>query len=88
MLLRTALMIYVLMTVSAVAFHDNTFAVFDLKEQLQWLQINLWELLHQLEYVEPHQRVIVYEEIQHIRTEIQRVVDQLIAHDQAQHPQP
>jgi len=88
MLLRTALMIYVLMTVSAVAFHDNTFAVFDLKEQLQWLQINLWELLHQLEYVEPHQRAIVYEEIQHIRSEIQRVVDQLIAHDQAQHPLP
>jgi len=88
MLLRTALMIYVLMTVSAVAFHDNTFAVFDLKEQLQWLQINLWELLHQLEYVEPHQRAIVHEEIQHIRSEIQRVVDQLIAHDQAQHPLP
>ena len=88
MLLRTALIIYVLMSVSAVAFHDNTFAVFDLKEQLQWLQINLWELLHQLEYVEPHQRAIVYEEIQHIRSEIQRVVDQLIAHDQAQHPLP
>jgi len=88
MLLRTALMIYVLMTVSAVAFHDNTFAVFDLKEQLQWLQINLWELLHQLEYVEPRQRAIVHEEIQHIRSEIQRVVDQLIAHDQAQHPLP
>ena len=57
-------------------------------EQMQWLQINLWELLHQLEYVEPHQRVIVYEEIQHIRAEIQRVVDQLIAHDRAQHPLP
>jgi len=88
MLLRTALIIYVLMSVSAVAFHDNTFAVFDLKEQLQWLQINLWELLHQLEYVEPHQRAIVYEEIQHIRSEIQRVVEQLIAHDQGQHPLP
>ena len=82
------LVLYGLMAVCALAFHDNIFAVFDLKEQLQWLQINLWELLHQLEYVEPHQRVIVYEEIQHIRTEIQRVVDQLIAHDQAQHPLP
>jgi len=87
MLVRT-LIIYALITVSAVAFHDNTFAVFDLKEQLQWLQINLWELLHQLEYVEPRQRAIVYEEIQHIRSQIQRVVDQLIAHDQAQHPLP
>jgi len=87
MLLRTALL-YTIMTVLAVAFHDNTFAVFDLKEQLQWLQINLWELLHQLEYVEPHQRAIVYEEIQHIRTEIQRIVDLLVTHDQAQHPLP
>ena len=87
MLLRTFL-IYALMTVCAVAFHDNTFAVFDLKEQLQWLQINLWELLHQLEYVEPHQRGIVYEEIEHIRAEIDRIVTELVAHDQAQHPLP
>jgi hypothetical protein len=76
------------MTVLAVAFHDNTFAVFDLREQLQWLQINLWELLHQLEYVEPHQRLVVYEEIQHIRSEIDRIVRELVAHDRAQHPLP
>jgi cob(I)alamin adenosyltransferase len=88
MLLRTALIIYALITVCAVAFHDNTFAVFDLKEQLQWLQINLWELLHQLEYVTPDQRLIVYEEIEHIQSEIQRVVTELVAHDRGQHPQP
>jgi cob(I)alamin adenosyltransferase len=87
-MLMRVLVLYVLMAVCAVAFHDNTFAVFDLKEQLQWLQINLWELLHQLEYVEPHQRAIVYEEIQHIRTEIDRVVRELVAHDQGQHPLP
>ena len=87
MLLRT-LIIYALITVCAFGFHDNTFAVFDLREQLQWLQINLWELLHQLEYVEPHQRVIVYEEIQHMRAEIDRIVRELVAHDQAQHPLP
>ena len=85
MLVRTALL-YMITTVCAVAFHENTFAVFDLKEQLQWLQINLWELLHQLEYVEPHQRLVVYEEIAHIRTEIDRVVAELVAHDQTQHP--
>jgi hypothetical protein len=88
MLLRTALTLYVTMAVSAIAFHDNTFVVFDLREQLQWLQINLWELLHQLEYVEPHQREIVYREIAHIQSEIQRVVDLLVTHDQAQHPLP
>ena len=85
MLVRTAIL-YMIMLTGAVAFHDNTFAVFDLKEQLQWLQINLWELLHQLEYVEPHQRLVVYEEIAHIRTEIDRVVAELVAHDQTQHP--
>jgi gentisate 1,2-dioxygenase len=87
MLVRTAIL-YMIMLTGAVAFHDNTFAVFDLKEQLQWLQINLWELLHQLEYVEPHQRVVVYEEIQHIQSEIQRIVDLLVQHDQGQHPLP
>ena len=85
MLLRTALL-YMIMTVCAVAFHDNTFAVFDLREQLQILVMNLWELLQQLEYVEPHQRPVVYEEIAGIRAEIQQVVDQLIQHDRAQHP--
>jgi hypothetical protein len=76
------------MITAATAFHDNTFAVFDLREQLQILVMNLWELLHQLEYVEPHQRLVVYEEIQHIRTEIDRIVRELVAHDQAQHPLP
>jgi hypothetical protein len=85
MLLRTA-SLYMIMTVCAVAFHENTFAVFDLREQLQILVMNLWELLYQLEYVEPHQRVVVYEEIAHIRTEIDRIVAELVAHDQTQHP--
>jgi hypothetical protein len=73
-------------TVCAVAFHENTFAVFDLKEQLQILVMNLWELLYQLEYVEPHQRLVVYEEIAGIRADIQQVIDQLLEHDRAQHP--
>jgi hypothetical protein len=73
-------------TVCALAFHENTFAVFDLREQLQMLYINMWELLTQLEYVTPDQRVVVYEEIAHIRSEIVRVITELLAHDQAQHP--
>jgi hypothetical protein len=79
-------MLYMIMLTSAVAFHDNTFAVFDLKEQLQMLYINMWELLYQLEYVEPHQRRVVYEEIAHIRSEIVRVITELLAQDQTQHP--
>ena len=78
--------VLLLMTVSAVAFHENTFAVFELKEQLQILYINMWELLHQLEYVEPHQRVIVYQEIEHIQQEIVDTINQLLQHDQHQHP--
>ena len=85
MLVRTVI-IYVAMTVCALAFHENTFAVWELKEQLQMLYINMWELLHQLEYVTADQRSIVYEEIQHIRSEIQRVIDLLVEHDRSQHP--
>jgi len=85
MLVRTILL-YAVMLTGAVAFHDNTFAVFELKEDLQIRIMNLWELFQQLEYVEPHQRAVVYEEIQHIRSEIQRIVDELIQHDHSQHP--
>ena len=85
MLIRV-LFIYIVLTVTAVALHDNTFAVFELKEQLQMLYINMWELLLQLEYVTPDQRVVVYEEIEHIQSEIQRVIHLLVEHDQSQHP--
>ena len=84
MLVRT-LIIYAVMLTCALAFHDNTFAVWELKEELQIRYMNMWELFQQLEYVTDEQRVIVYEEIQHIRSEIQRIVDELIQHDQQQH---
>ena len=71
---------------SAVAFHENTFAVFSLKEELQERYINMWELLHQLEYVTPDQRVIVYDEIDHIREEINSIIQQLLEHDRSEHP--
>ena len=81
-----AMILYVVMTVCALAFHNNTFAVFDLREQLQMLYLNMWELLHQLEYVESHQRPIVYEEIEHIKQQITDTIDLLKQHDQSQHP--
>ena len=85
MLVRV-LIIYILLTFTAVAFHENTYAVWELKEDLQIRIMNLWELFQQLEYVTPDQRIMVYEEIQHIRSEIQRIVDELIQHDHTQHP--
>ena len=80
------LAVLLFMTTSAVAFHDNTFAVFSLKEELQERYINMWELLHQLEHVTPEQRVWVYDEIEHIREEINAIIEQLLEHDRNQHP--
>ena len=85
MLWRT-IIIYAVMLTCSFAFHENTFAVFELKEQLQMLYINMWELLLQLEYVNSDQRAVVYEEIEHIKQEIIRTIDLLKQHDQAQHP--
>ena len=85
-MLKSVLFIYIILTTVAVAFHENTFAVFELKEQLQMLYINMWELLLQLEYVNSDQRAVVYEEIEHIKQEIIRTIDLLQQHDQAEHP--
>ena len=84
MLWRT-LILYAVMLTCAVAFHDNTFAVFELKEELQMRFMNLWELFLQLEYVNPDQRAIVYAEIEHLKQEITRIIDQLILLDKAEH---
>ena len=85
-MLKSVLFIYIILTTVAVAFHENTFAVFELREQLQMLYMNMWELLHQLEYVNLEQRPIVYAEIEHIKQQIIQTIDLLRQHDQAQHP--
>ena len=84
MLIRTAILL-VALTLTAHAFHEHTFAVFSLKEELQMRYINMWELLQQLEYVNPEQREVVYEEIQHLKSEITRIIDELILLDKAEH---
>ena len=85
MLVRTLIISAVMLT-CALAFHDNTFAVFELKEELQIRYMNMWELLQQLEYVDARQREVVYAEIEHIRQEINHIIDQLLQHDRSQHP--
>ena len=85
MLVRTILL-YAVMFTGAVALHENTFAVFELREQLQMLYINMWELLLQLEYVNSDQRLVVYEEIEHIKQQILQTIDLLREHDLSQHP--
>ena len=84
MLVRT-LILYAVMLTCAIAFHDNTFAVFELKEELQMRFMNLWELFLQLEYVNQDQRAIVYAEIEHLKQEINRIIDQLILLDKEEH---
>ena len=85
MLVRTVIL-YAVMLTCALAFHENTFAVFELKEELQIRYMNMWELLQQLEYVDADQREVVYAEIEHIKSEIARIVNELIEHDRQQHP--
>ena len=85
MLVRTLIISAVMLT-CALAFHDNTFAVFELKEELQIRYMNMWELFQQLEYVDARQREVVYAEIEHIKQEINRIIDQLLQHDRSQHP--
>ncbi len=85
MLVRTVIL-YCIMTVCAVAFHENTYAVWELRELLIERQLNLWELLEQLKYVTEEQRPVVYSDIEHITQEINRIIDQLIQHDKQQHP--
>ena len=85
MLVRTVIL-YCIMTVCAVAFHENTYAVWELRELLIERQLNLWELLEQLEYATEEQRPVVYSDIEHITQEINTIIDQLIQHDKQQHP--
>ena len=84
MLVRTVIL-YAVMTVCAVAFHEHTYAVWELREELQIRFMNMWELLDQLKYVTAEQRVIVYAEIDHIRAEIEHIIDELIRLDKEQH---
>ena len=85
MLVRV-LLIYSVLVVCAVAFHDNTFAVFELREHLLMLTMNLWELFGQLEYAHPELRARVYQEIGLIQSEIASTIAELIRLDSLQHP--
>ena len=84
MLVRTVI-IYAVMTVCAVAFHEHTFAVFALRAELQMRFMNTWELSDQLKYVTAEQRLIVYQEIQDMLEQIQLMIDELIRLDKEQH---
>jgi type II secretory pathway component PulK len=85
MLLRILLTLAV-MTTCAMAFHENTYAVFELREQLLRLTLNLWELLEQLEYASEPLRQRVYLEIAHIQSDIGDTMSELIRLDSLQHP--
>ena len=85
MLVR-AVVIYSILTVCAFAFHDNTYAVFELREQLLQLTLNLWELLDQLRYASEPLRQRVYLDIAHIQSEIVSTIAELMRLDSLEHP--
>ena len=85
MLVRV-LLTYALLTVCAMALHDNTYAVFELREQLLRLTLNLWELLDQLRYASEPLRQRVYQDIAVIQSEITSTVAELIRLDGLEHP--
>ena len=85
MLVRV-LIIYAILTVCASAFHLNTYAVFELREQLLMLTINLWELLAQLEYATEPLRQRVYLDMAHVQSEITSTIAELLRLDTLQHP--
>jgi len=87
-MLSRILLTYAVMTVCAMAFHDNTYAVFELREQLLRLTLNLWELLAQLEYASEPLRQRVYLDIAGVQSDIRDTIDELMRLDTLQHPVP
>jgi hypothetical protein len=67
-----------LVIITATVQSDHTFEEFELREQLQMLQINLWELLHQNTYVDDAVRPVVHEEIRVILDGISATVSDLL----------
>ena len=84
MLVRV-LLTYAVMTVCAFAFHENTYAVFELREQLLRLTLNLWELLDQLRYASEPLRQRVYLDIAVIQSEIASTIAELMRLDRLEH---
>jgi len=85
MLVR-ALVIYVILTVCAIAGHENSYAVFELREQLLRLTLNLWELLDQLRYASESLRQRVYLDMAVIQSEIIDTIAELMRLDRLEHP--
>jgi len=67
------------------AMHDDTYAVFELREQLLRLTLNLWELLDQLRYASEPLRQRVYLDIAVIQSEIASTIAELIRLDGLEH---
>ena len=71
MLVRV-LLTYAVMTTCAFAMHGDTYAVFELREQLLRLTLNLWELWDQLRYASELLLQRVYQSIPLRDTEFYR----------------
>jgi hypothetical protein len=85
MLVRV-LLTYAVMTTCAMAMHGDTYAVFELREQLLTLTLNLWELLDQLRYASEPLRQRVYMDMAVIQSEIASTIAELMRLDSLEHP--
>ena len=85
MLVRVVV-IYSILTVCAIAGHENSYAVFELREQLLRLTLNLWELLDQLAYASESLRQRVYLDMGVIQSEIMHTMAELMRLDSLEHP--
>ena len=85
MLVRVVV-IYSILTVCAIAGHENSYAVFELREQLLRLTLNLWELLDQLAYASEPLRQRVYLDMGVIQSEIMHTMAELMRLDSLEHP--
>ena len=74
------------MTTCAMAMHGDTYAVFELREQLLTLTLNLWELLDQLRYASEPLRQRVYMDMAVIQSEIASTIAELMRLDSLEHP--
>jgi hypothetical protein len=72
--------------VCAIAGHENTYAVFELREQLLRLTLNVWELLDQLQYASESLRQRVYLDMAMIQSEIASTIAELLRLDSLEHP--
>ena len=83
-----SMLVLLMLGVSVPAEESVTQLEFDefvAREELMQSQINMWELIHQLEYTQGNQRLRVYAEMAEMQQRIQALVVQILELDLLYH---